>query len=666
MPMKRRFAGIFPIFIILLMNKASTALDSRFSHDIYDIGSPVLSDLWVNPVTGQDTNSGLSLQSPLKTLTAAWNKLPVATTTTGYRINLLPGTYPCEPGEPDNCQNNFGNRTGTYLFPIILRAYSGSGTVTVRGGLDLFNVSYLYMMDLTLSGGGSLPTNASGNNLLHLANVNHVLLRSMTLTGPDCANDSCNNLQEVLKTNQAQYLYVESSTMSGAWHSVVDYFAVQYGHFVYNQVHTAGQWCMYVKGGTSYLRVEGNELHHCQLGFSAGQSANFAMMQQPWLHYDAYDIKLVNNIFHNLNGVAVNVAGGYNILFAYNTAYRIGTSVEPGYPLLTAARAERGCNATDELPSPVPTCEALIAQGGWGPNYLTANLEAIPNRNVYFYNNLFYNPAPAKTLYTHFDILNPIPRPFGFQNMPDPITTDHHLVIAGNLIWNGDTTMPLGIEGSQACTNTNPTCHEAQIRANNTINSVEPQLVNPASRDFRLSGNWYASVTTYAIPDFVWDIATVPSGETRNSVPIDFSGVNRVAIDPPGAYHPAESSDDVVQLHHTSPSIVGAGAGDDTYILGPNTLSSTTNLTLSDTQGSNRLQLLAGLSIAKSEVAATALRLTLDNGAKVTILGADAFQYDVGGNGTLAAYAAFAQNTLKVVVPPTGIAMGGPVTITAP
>ncbi|CAK0755237.1 exported hypothetical protein [Gammaproteobacteria bacterium] len=126
------------------------------------------------------------------------------------------------------------------------------------------------------------------------------------------------------------------------------------------------------------------------------------------------------------------------------------------------------------------------------------------------------------------------------------------------------------------------------------------------------------------------------------------------------------STDDTVTLKSDSPSILGAGLGDDTYVLGPNTLSSTTNLTLSDTQGSNRIQLVAGLSIAKSEVAPTALRLTLDNGAKVTVLGANGFQYAVGSTATPVTYTAFTQNTLKVTVPPTGIVTGGPVTISTP
>ncbi len=506
----------------------------------YNIGSPTLTELWVNPVTGRNSNNGLTSAAPLKTITAAWNKIPSAPlTTTGYRINLQPGTYPCEPAEPNDCQNNFGNRTGTYTFPIIIRASGGPGTVIIRGGLDILNVSYLYLIDMTLRGGTPLPTNSSGNNLLHLAGVNHVLLRGLTMDGPDCDNDSCNNLQEVLKVNQAQYLYVENSTIGGAWHSSVDYFVVQYGHFINNNVHTAGQWCMYLKGGTSYLRIEGNEYHNCQLGFSAGQSGNFAMMRSPWLHYDAYDIKFINNILHDLPGVGMSVAGGYNILFAYNTLYRVGISTENGYSLLDVVRAERGCNATDELQLPIPVCRTFIGLGGWGPNYLTDNRPAIPNRNVYIYNNIIYNPAPARTQYTHFNISEPLTRPSGFINMPNPMITDDNLRIRGNVIWNGDASMPLGIEGTRACTTINPTCNETQLRADNAINTIKPLLGNPAAGDFHPIGSWIPRVTTYIIPDFSWAVfsPSVPAGNTSNAVPTDFEGITRSTISPPGAFY---------------------------------------------------------------------------------------------------------------------------------
>ncbi|CAK0749893.1 exported hypothetical protein [Gammaproteobacteria bacterium] len=131
-------------------------------------------------------------------------------------------------------------------------------------------------------------------------------------------------------------------------------------------------------------------------------------------------------------------------------------------------------------------------------------------------------------------------------------------------------------------------------------------------------------------------------------------------------------NNDVVVLQHTNPAVTGAGSGDDIYILTPYLLTGTESITLSDAQGSNRLQLVGGLAIAKSDVAATALRLTLTNGAVITVLGADAFQYDVGGdavagiNHTPVTFAAFSQNTLGVMVPATGTAAGGAVTIPNP
>ncbi|MBP7686529.1 MAG: hypothetical protein KA765_01415, partial [Thermoflexales bacterium] len=179
----------------------------------YDIGNPTLTEIYVSP-TGDDANSGASPASPLRTLTAAWGQIPAgALTTTGYRINLLPGTYPCEPDEATNCVNQLTNRLGTYAYPVIIRALNGRGTVTLRGGLDIYGVAYVYLIDITLAGGGPIPVNISGNNLLHLFNSDHVLVRGVTLAGPACDNDTCNNLQEVFKVNQAQYLYVEDSIM---------------------------------------------------------------------------------------------------------------------------------------------------------------------------------------------------------------------------------------------------------------------------------------------------------------------------------------------------------------------------------------------------------------------------------------------------------------------
>jgi hypothetical protein len=400
-------------------------------------------------------------------------------------------------------------------------------------------VAYLSLIDLSLAGGGDLPTNQSGNNLLHIADSEHILLSRLRLVGPDCANDTCNNLQEVLKVNQVQYLDVADSEIGGAWHSSVDFFSVQYAHFTHNNVHTAGQWCMYVKGGTSYLRVEGNEFHHCQLGFQAGQSSNLAVMRPPWDQYEAYDIKFVNNLLHDLPGVALSVSGGYNILFAYNTLFQVAGDTATGYALLQTVLGERGCTATDELPDPLPICQSSLAAGAWGPGILTDNQPGIPNRNVYIYDNLVYNPSGAQSLYTHFYIQGSIPRPEGFQNLPDTIHSDENLRIVGNVIWNGPLDHPLGIDESSGCQAANPTCSAAQLAAENSINQLEPQLADPGGGNFHPSAgsNLYAHPAV-PIPDFVWSDAPpgVPQGTLSNAIPTDRDGDLRDSSSPVGAY----------------------------------------------------------------------------------------------------------------------------------
>ena len=74
-------------------------------------------------------------------------------------------------------------------------------------------------------------------------------------------------------------------------------------------------------------------------------------------------------------------------------------------------------------------------------------------------------------------------------------------------------------------------------------------------------------------------------------------------------------------------------AGDDTYIIS-NGIAANASITIVDTSGANKIQLVDGLSIASSKFAADAVQLTLSNGAVVTINGASNFTYDVGGNAT--------------------------------
>lgn len=111
--------------------------------------------------------------------------------------------------------------------------------------------------------------------------------------------------------------------------------------------------------------------------------------------------------------------------------------------------------------------------------------------------------------------------------------------------------------------------------------------------------------------------------------------------------------------------VVGKGAQHDTYVLSNSLLDAGAEITLSDT-GSNTLQIIDGLQVSSSLVAANALMLTMQNGAVVTVLDAADYSYQVGGNpvsgvdGVAVDYAAFTEQVLGVSVPVgTAIATGG-------
>ena len=131
----------------------------------------------------------------------------------------------------------------------------------------------------------------------------------------------------------------------------------------------------------------------------------------------------------------------------------------------------------------------------------------------------------------------------------------------------------------------------------------------------------------------------------------------------------SSKTDNFLVLQYASSAVIGSDEGNDTYLLSNSMLTAGQNLTISDTKGSNSLQLASGLSIASSLVASNTLQLTLSNGSIVTVLGADAFTYDVGGNLTAGldnpdvSYSNFVQGTLGTAVPTTGIATGGAATI---
>ncbi len=503
----------------------------------YDIGEPAdLVDLYVS-AAGNDGNPGTSREQPLATLGAAWGMIGELQQK-GYRINILPGIMPCEGA---NCTNLLGDRAGIYEHPIIIRAADGPGTVTILGGLNVSHVSYLYLIDLNLTAGGGSPHGTE--NVLRIGSSDHILLRGLTLTGPDPALPEGNyDIRDVLKADRSSYLYIEDCDISGAYETGVDLFSVQYGHMITSTIHKAAEWGMEVKGGSAYLRVEGNTITDTRLGFQAGGESNFRTMQAPWIHYEAYDIRFMNNILHDISGVPLGVAGGFNVLFAYNTLYRVAYDQQESHALLHLVHGGRRCVETPE--SGGESCTDLLAEGGWGPTSTETGGAWIPNRNVYVFNNIFFNPEPFQTQVGQIGANTWVVPPEG-SNVESPSSTDVNVRIRGNMIWNGPQSQLLTVTstdgGEPGCDKLNVFCNEAQLLEENTINTMRPELIDPDKGDFRpVPGGNVEKTLVYEISDFTWAEApaspSAPTGALSNGLSVDVRGTARPARDLPGAH----------------------------------------------------------------------------------------------------------------------------------
>lgn len=526
----RRIFAVLGLSLFLAVPLLAQTMNPRY----YNPGTPALTDIWVDPLNGDDANSGADRTQALQSLNAAWNSIPsgVTLTTTGYRILLVAGIY-----EADLIPNYMERCYGTYACPVVIQAADGRGTAELLHDLNIFDCRYLYLVDFNIT--------ADGNNLIHGEACANMLMRGLTLQG------NTDTTQETIKMNQCQYIYLEDSDVSGAFWMAVDFFAVQYGHIVGNRLHNA-DWVAYLKGGSAYFRIEANEIYDGgTIGFTAGQGSGFEFMTSPWLHYEASDIKFINNVVHDIDGAGMGVNGGYNVLLAYNTLYRVGRRSHA----IEVVFGERSCDGD------TARCAALLAAGGWG-TVSTDVVEPIPNHHVYIYNNILYNPADYQSAYSHLAVYAPR-LPSSDSNIPSPAETDTDLRFRGNIFWNGPPDLALGIgDTDQGGQPSNTTCNPAQFLADNTVNSIEPQLVNPNGADFRplIGGNVF-STATYAIPDFTGTERPAPpaepQGNSLNTVERDYYNNPRLSSSPPGAFAQANNTMPIpfIQANYADTSI---------------------------------------------------------------------------------------------------------------
>lgn len=429
-------------------------------------GAPAFNQIWVDPVAGNDGNGGGSRALAVRTLSEAWGRVPInVNLSTGFQINLTAGTY-AESVVP----NYWESRHGTKSAPIVLKAIDGDGTARLPN-MNVYDCRHLYLLGLDISSGGG--------DVLHLDSCSYVLLRDTTIRGvgdiPSYAVP-----QESLKVNQSQYIYVEHCDISGAWDNAVDFVAVQYGHVVGSRIHRSGDWAMYAKGGSASLTVAGNEFYDAGTGgFTAGQGTGFEFMVAPWLQYEAYDITFTDNVVHDTQGAGFGVNGGFNILMARNTLYRVGSRshvIEVGF-------GSRSCDGNQAA------CRSYLAQGGWGTAVVGGD-EPIPNRNVFIFDNVVYNPDGYVSQWQQFAVAMPRTPSVG-SNIPSPARADTNLQIRGNWIWNGPADHPLGIEQAALA---------ADVLAGNAINTVRPVLVDPAHGNYSLAPGVVSPVVSAGLP----------------------------------------------------------------------------------------------------------------------------------------------------------------------
>ena len=492
--------GVIPYFTLL----THAASDDRY----YPIGTPTLQSIWVDPVTGDDQNTGVSRETAKRTLSAAWELIPADSDfTTGYQILLTPGTYAAADSPA-----SWSNRHGNAQFPIVVTASDGTNTATIRSTLTLSDIDYLYFTNLTVA-----PI--SGGLAIHCSRCNYFLLKNMTIVAATNSVDTPS-----LSVSQSHHVYLEESDVRGS----VSYNAVHYGHLYGNQIHDTGGTCLSTGTGSALLTIEANRIDRCGGGgYIAGQNSGFEDMQAPWIHYDAYDIKFSNNIITTTQAAGMAVSAGYNVLFANNTLYNVGVTTAP----IAVQLGMRLC-VRDIL-----TCGANLAQRGWGTTQQTGIGETIPNRNISIYNNIILN-TPSFTSAQHLLVDAPTSA-LSASRIPQPRRADDNLRIAGNIWWNGATDLPLGVGGSQGCSDSNQTCNSALIRANNRINTLQPQFTDGAANDFHplLHGN-LTGITSSAIPDFPDNRPAPPQaplGDLHNLITRDIANTLRQNA-APGAY----------------------------------------------------------------------------------------------------------------------------------
>jgi hypothetical protein len=143
--------------------------------------------------------------------------------------------------------NYLESRYGTADAPITIEAAGKRGSVTMAS-LNVYDVRYLTLRGVRIQ--------ASGGDGFHCEKCDHVTIENSIIRG---APRDSGEVGDLVKVNQSQHMAILRSDVSGAGDNAIDFVSVQHGQIVGNRIHDAGDWCAYVKGGSAYVEVIGND-----------------------------------------------------------------------------------------------------------------------------------------------------------------------------------------------------------------------------------------------------------------------------------------------------------------------------------------------------------------------------------------------------------------------
>lgn len=371
----------------------------------------------------------------------------------GYRVRLAGGTYTGDL--------YLNGKAGTQRHPLVLQPELAAGDYPrIEGSIEVNGSSYVYFLGAyklendRRAGSVHALTLGPAGLPLHISCSNHVLVRQVEITGgaPPSVIAS-----ETVKVNQATNIYIEKSSIHGAVNdngNAIDLVAVQDAAVLDNELYDTADWCIYAKGGSHDISIEGNTIHDCGFhpntrvmtskgGVSAGEGTDFPYAVRPFLKYQVSAIRVLNNVIYETAGAAINVQGAFNAIFAFNTMYDVAQNREAGSPLIGIEYGLVNCNAgqTDCNNSDIhDLCDTYQREGGWGPTTAQGadgREIRIPNKHVFIVSNVIYN-GRFGTRDAHMTIAGGYTGTVN-EGTPAPLNPrgDEDLRIFDNLIWNG-------------------------------------------------------------------------------------------------------------------------------------------------------------------------------------------------------------------------------------